>query len=169
MKPPPITLAELRERYAVEDDGTLIRLRKSRMPAGSAVGRIDADGYVTSRFNKRMYPVHRVVFALANGRWPNDQVDHINGIRHDNRPCNLREATRSQNQRNRRGVHKASTTGFKGVIWSAQHGRWLVRIRKVAGQKKHVGIFDHPGVAALIYAAAAARFYGEFACIEANT
>lgn len=43
---------------------------------------------------------HRVVFALVHGRWPENEVDHINRDRTDNRPCNLRDVTHSENMLN---------------------------------------------------------------------
>ena len=47
---------------------------------------------------------HRVAFAHYHGRWPDEEIDHINGIRDDNRIANLREADRSLNMRNLRGA-----------------------------------------------------------------
>lgn len=62
--------------------------------------------FVEIRFENYRFktPVHKVVFALANGRWAkkNHIIDHINGIPNDNKPSNLREATYSENCWNKR-------------------------------------------------------------------
>lgn len=48
---------------------------------------------------------HRLAFYKMTGRWP-VEIDHINRDGHDNRWCNLRECTRSENQYNRNGWGK---------------------------------------------------------------
>jgi hypothetical protein len=60
--------------------------------------------------------INKIVFCLHNGCWAKKDydVDHINGIITDNRPCNLRESTKSQNGSNR-SVSKNNKTGLKGV------------------------------------------------------
>lgn len=59
------------------------------------------DGYYRGRVYGKNYAAHRVVFFLYHGRWPDGEIDHINGDRLDNRPPNLREADRSLNSANR--------------------------------------------------------------------
>jgi hypothetical protein len=58
--------------------------------------------------------VHRLAWFLTYGVWPADQIDHINGIRDDNRLINLREATAQQNLQSR-PMHKRNQLGVKGV------------------------------------------------------
>ena len=69
-------------------------------------------------------------------------VDHINGNTLDNRRENLRVCTRSENQRNR-GKIKNSTSGFKGVSWHKNVGKWQASIG-IAGIMKYLGLFTNP-------------------------
>lgn len=103
------------------------------------------------------FRVHRIAFVLMTGRWPNDQIDHINGNPFDNRWSNLREATCSMNNRNRSSSGKS---GLKGVCPSGR--KWTASIR-VDGNVIHLGAFPTKGLAAVARAKAAIRYHGEFA------
>lgn len=89
------------------------------------------------------------------------QVDHVNCNPLDNRRCNLRLATNSQNQRNR-GSNKNNKSGFKGVSWRVSRQKWLAQI-EIDGKGKHLGYFDTPEDAAQAYDKAARELHGEFA------
>jgi hypothetical protein len=71
------------------------------------------------------YAIHRVAWLLVHGTWPADQIDHINGVRDDNRLCNLREATAQQNLQSR-PMHKRNKLGVKGV--SPFNGRYRAQL-----------------------------------------
>lgn len=93
------------------------------------------------------------------GEWPADMIDHKNRDRTDNRWENLREATRSQNNANRRA---SSTHGFKGATFNRRQGRWMAQT-KVNGKRVYLGYYDTPEEAHAAYVAAAERYFGEFA------
>lgn len=89
------------------------------------------------------------------------EVDHRNGIRSDNSWSNLRLATQQQNQANSRRP-KNNTSGFKGVFWNKQRGKWAAKINP-GGRQVHLGFFDNPKEAAGAYRTAAQAFFGDYA------
>jgi hypothetical protein len=116
------------------------------------------DGYA---FNSVYGRMHRFLSSAPKGR----MVDHVNGNKLDNRRENLRIATNSQNQANRkvsRGVSK-----FKGVTWQkrtydASRGYWKAQI-VANGVVHYLGSYDTDLDAAKAYNDAAVKFFGEYA------
>ncbi len=88
------------------------------------------------------------------------EVDHKNGNKLDNRRCNLRAATKSQNMMNQR-KRKTSKTGVKGVHFSKQKQKYCAEI-VVNGKKKHLGFFSDLEEAKLARYKAATEMHGEF-------
>ena len=75
---------------------------RGRKAAGSLAGTNHGDGYKTVRIDGKAHYVHRVVKEITTGKKiRSGDVDHKNRDRSDNRPSNLRRATRSENNRNR--------------------------------------------------------------------
>lgn len=82
---------------------------------------------------------HRVIWAMETGDWPEDQIDHINHDRTDNRIKNLRSATHIENCKNQT-VSKSNTSGHTGVYWCKWRNKWRVQIM-VGGKNKTLGRF----------------------------
>lgn len=123
----------------------------------SAGGGVEyARGYI--RGQRKQPLMHNLLTGLS-------LVDHINGDGPDNRRVNLRAATRSQNQWNRRKIYKPTSSRFKGVSMHPQVGRWTVNISQ-ARAKHFVGLFDDEVEAALAYDAAARSRFGSFAAVN---
>jgi len=93
---------------------------------------------------------------------PNKEVDHINGDGLDNRRCNLRISTRSQNGANQRAQQREKTSQYKGVRWCKEVQKYRAYI-KVNGRQKHLGYFNSEEVAAQVYNKFATEYFGEFA------
>lgn len=81
-----------------------------RGKVGSRAGSRRPSGYRSVHFSGHYHYEHRVVFALHHGRWPARDLDHVNGIRDDNRIANLRECTQSQNM-------GAAASGRNASVW----------------------------------------------------
>jgi hypothetical protein len=104
-----------------------------------AAGTLLHSGYLGISIGPKRWQAHRVAWALHHGNWPKDQIDHINGVKTDNRICNLREATNSQNGKNL-GLSRANTSGVKGVSFEKYTSRWKATIR-VEGKSISLGRF----------------------------
>lgn len=82
---------------------------------GTRAGMLHKTGYRILTINKRQFKEHRVAWFYMTGEWPKNQIDHINGIKNDNRFCNLRNADSYQNARNVSKTKK-NKSGYKGVV-----------------------------------------------------
>jgi hypothetical protein len=118
----------------------------------------DTTGYTLIRIDGRKYKAHRLAWLYVFWKWPAPILDHRDGNPFNNAIANLREATQAQNIAN--AARKAGKCLPKGVRHT--RGRFTARI-SFQGQMHSVGTFGTADEAAQAYAAAARRFYGEFA------
>jgi len=97
-------------------------------------------GYKQIQLHNNRYYVHRLAWLLSTGAWPKDQIDHINGVRDDNRIINLRVVSIAGNQRNAT-KRVDNTSGVTGVYWSNRKKKWSAQI--MVDQKYiYLGTFD---------------------------
>jgi hypothetical protein len=101
--------------------------------------------------------MHRLILNT-----PDDmEVDHINLNGLDNRRCNIRNCTRSQNVENT-SVRRDNNSGKKGVGWKKSNQKWIARINQ-NGKHIHIGCYDNLDEAADAYYKKSVELFGEFA------
>lgn len=106
---------------------------------------LTSHGYLHGTIFTMTHQAHRVIWAMETGAWPTDEIDHINGVRTDNRMENMRDVSNSENSRNMR-ISKRNTSGFIGISWSKRDRRWRARIH-ADGADKYLGTFAEKGEA----------------------
>lgn len=102
-------------------------------------------GYVQGSILNQKYSGHHIVWALRYGEWPEHQIDHINGIRNDNRIENLRDVPQSQNVKNS-CLASNNTSGICGVRWDKDRNKWFA-YGKSSGPMKNLGRYNCVGLA----------------------
>jgi hypothetical protein len=125
-------------------------------------------GHLSTRGDMRleildtMYQVHRVVWLIMTGKWPpgGRTVQHIDRDQSNMRWTNLRLANRSQQAAGARR-NTRNTSGYKGVVWCAQQGKWRARV-KYHGKVTALGTFDDPEEAADAYQTTARKLWGHY-------
>lgn len=131
-----------------------------RVKVGDVAGcRNKSNGYWHIGIDGHLYRSHRLAWLYMRGVWPSDQLDHIDMDKANNRLANLREATHSQNLGNRR-TYANNKLGIKGVSRKSKGFHAQIRID---GKKLCLGQHATPELASDAYAAAAIKYFGDFA------
>ncbi len=133
--------------------------KQGRRP-GKQAGTITPMGYRQICINGETRLAHRLAWLLSTRSWPTNHIDHINGIKDDNRLCNLREATCHQNLCNA-SLNKRNTSGVKGVSRTSRN-RWTAQI-VIDGKRTSLGNFRSIEEAESVIKAARDQHHGEFA------
>ena len=129
--------------------------------AESLIRTTDNNGYYVVYFLGERYAAHRLIWKLIHKKDPSYFIDHINGVRTDNRSTNLRACTWADNTRNT-PARVNNTSGYKGVNWSRNRNKWFAKIqfnKKIYG----CGFYKTAYEAHLAYEAKAKELFGEFA------
>lgn len=132
-----------------------------RVIVGETVGYTRKDGYKIAKIHRKPYLIQRLAWLYHYGQEPAGFVDHINGNPSDNRICNLRLATHTENMRNTR-LRRDNKTGHRGVVFNKRYGNWIARICVGGGAVKQIGTFDTKELAAVAYSEASKKYHGEF-------
>lgn len=109
---------------------------KTNVPLGTDNG----FGYLRITVFGKSYYAHRLAWFYMKGVWP-DQIDHINGIKSDNRIDNLRSVNTQQNNQNKHKAQKNNTSKILGVSWHKKAKKWQAHIC-VYKQRKYLGLFE---------------------------
>lgn len=84
---------------------------------GSQVGKPNSWGHWCFSFKGTTLMTHRVAWFIYHSEWPQNQIDHINGDKSDNRICNLRDVTQDINMQNQHRAHIGNKSGLLGVSY----------------------------------------------------
>ena len=136
----------LRQSFIYDGESGVLTRTRNNKPANS----MDVHGYVVVFFQGKIYKAHRLIWAILHGAFPSGQIDHINGVRHDNRTKNLRVVTQLQNAQNKPNRFKTNKSGYRGVCWNARAKKWQAGIH-ANGASIYLGVFDTPELAHQAY------------------
>ena len=149
-----LTMENFKDLIGYRSDGVLYRKE-----TGKKLGSKHITGYLIAQIERKNYLVHRLVWFHYYGEMPKQNIDHINGIKTDNRIENLRYADYSQNGANRK-VSKNNSIGLKGV---GRNGNKYQAVIQKNGKSFYLGIFNTKEEASRKYINAAIELFGEFA------
>ena len=135
-------------------DFTRIKSDNNRVKVGDIAGSLDGNGYIRIRFNLNRYLAHRLVWLFTYGKWPVNQIDHVDGNRSNNKINNLRDVTNQENQFNITKVRACS--GYMGV--TKLKNSWQAKI-SLNYKKIYLGTFDTPELASEAYQAAKLKYH----------
>lgn len=134
---------ELRNKSSYDDVLGVLRWKVSpsnNVKVGSVAGYIRSDGYRMLTIDGVITYAHHVIWMINNGEIPlGYKIDHINGVRSDNRLSNLRLVTHQQNAQNQKRKI-TNSSGVTGVYFNKERCKWIANIC-VDGRTKYLGIF----------------------------
>ena len=155
-----ITVETVRAVLDYEPDTGIFRWRVScgNVKAGAAAGSVRSDGYAVIKINGMQFMAHRLAWLYTHGVMPQDQIDHLNGDKRDNRIANLRDVSQFTNQQNQTRPRTDNISGYRGVSWERGNKRWRAQIR-ANGRLQYLGYFDCAKEAHAAYLAAKLQFH----------
>lgn len=160
IKDEPMTQARLKEllHYEPETGCFTWRIFSTLVRPGDRAGGGHGLGYRAIGLDYKKYLEHTLAYLYMTGEWPENEIDHLNRDKSDNRWANLRHVTRSENGRNK-SMNKRNKLGFPGVLLHGTKYRsridvsgktldlgWFVtlaqaRIARLLAEKQHFGRF----------------------------
>lgn len=157
----PLTLERVSEVLDYDPETGSITRRKCHQSkfVGCEAGHAHIKGYRQVRVLGHTVMAHRLAWLFVYGKFPAEQIDHIDGNRSNNAIANLREAAPFQNQRNRRA---------KGCYRVPKSSKYVAAI-KVDGKSIHLGTFENAEQARAAYAAASKKNFGSFSFFNSRS
>lgn len=133
-----LTAEILREHLHYDPETGIFRWRKKsiKRELGDIAGR-HVHGYIKIGLLRKEYQAHRLAWLYVYGEHPKNIIDHFNGIKTDNRICNLRDVSHRGNNQNL-SYHREGK--LLGANFHKERNAWRSRIR-VDGKDIHLGYF----------------------------
>ena len=127
-------------RYDPNDGNIYFKQNIGNKKAGQKAGSICKNNdYSRIKFGKKSKLSHRVAWFLYYGKWPKNFIDHINGIKNDNKIENLREATRRQNSLNKK-IHRDGQLIGAHYDKHKYKKKWIAKM-SINGKSKFLGSY----------------------------
>jgi|SRR5579859_3771226 len=157
----------LHEFFTYDPNTGEIRNKSNRSNRSRAVelsGDFGDRGYQRVGINGKNFYGHRIAWCMMTGEWPDKFIDHIDGVKSNNKWSNLRLATKSQNGANigKYSRNNGGTSKYKGVFRSKGKRLWVASITK-NGKITRIGCFHTEEEAHAAYVQKAQEVHGEFA------
>ncbi|MCF3455418.1 HNH endonuclease signature motif containing protein [Stenotrophomonas maltophilia] len=147
-----ITAQDVREKYDYNPDTGVFVFRAGKK-AGMVCGAVHPDGYLLIAVKNKCQRAHRMAWLYVHGEHPAGEIDHINGVRDDNRISNLRVTDRKGNMRNLRQARRTARCRSLGVNYRPKTGQYVSMIHTDEG-RKYLGCFRSEEEASNAYQAA---------------
>jgi hypothetical protein len=147
-----LSAAQLRDALDYDPETGVFRWKirpNLRIQVGKIAGTL-CNGYVRIKLDDFCHAGHRLAWLHVYGAWPSKQMDHVNGVRSDNRIANLRDVPILINRQNQRRAHRRNRVGLLGVSKSSQRRPgFRARIDHI-----HLGTYPTPEQAHAVYVSA---------------
>src|SRR5262252_7788672 len=112
---------------------------RPKVNVGQQAGSKNLRGYYYIGFEGKNYRSSRLAWLYMTGKWPQQEIDHINRKLDDDRWKNLRKASRAENNRNQ-VKRKDNTVGYTGVHWCNTWHKYIAQI-SIDGKRTKLGSF----------------------------
>jgi len=116
------------------------KIRRSNCKKGWFKGYVTKEGYAIIGFAGKLHKAHRLAWLISKGDFPEEDIDHENQDRSDNRIENLREANDALNMKNK-SMYSRNKSGATGVTFHSRTGKWQADIY-VNGRTIYLGLFS---------------------------
>ena len=154
-----LSATRLREVLSYDPATGIFRWRSRKgVVKGKVAGSVRGRGPIIIRIDRKLYRANRLAWLYMTGKCPKLEIGYIHRNTSDTRWANLWAMTPSQRGASTRRRNKLGVRG----VWITKSGKYVAYIR-VAGKKRHLGVFDTIEKASVAYTRAAKDTFGQFA------